>query len=109
MGIALKATLYESACFVCALLIHAIMHKPLLIELDIHVYYVQLGISNDSHVIVYDNNETFGMFSAARLWWMFKVSHNACTADIAHLLKFYLLCIYLYFNFLNRYLLVFTL
>lgn len=33
----------------------------------------KLGISNDSHVIVYDNNETFGMFSAARLWWMFKV------------------------------------
>ena len=31
-------------------------------------------MSNDDHVIVYDNNEEVGMFSAARLWWMFKVN-----------------------------------
>jgi len=30
----------------------------------------QLGIANDSHVIVYDQR---GLFSAARLWWMFRV------------------------------------
>lgn len=35
-------------------------------------YYVRsLGISNDSHVVVYDNNKA-GLFSAPRLWWMFR-------------------------------------
>lgn len=29
-----------------------------------------LGIANDSHVVVYDS---YGLFSAARCWWMFKV------------------------------------
>ena len=29
-----------------------------------------LGIGNDSHVVVYDS---YGLFSAARCWWMFKV------------------------------------
>ena len=33
--------------------------------------HTQLGISNDSRVVVYDNNEMFGMFSAARVWWVF--------------------------------------
>nr|QHX41451.1 thiosulfate/3-mercaptopyruvate sulfurtransferase [Halisarca dujardinii] len=31
----------------------------------------KLGISNDSHVVVYDNNSLFGGFSAARVWFMF--------------------------------------
>ena len=30
----------------------------------------KLGISNDTHVIAYDS---YGLFSAARCWWMFKV------------------------------------
>ena len=34
----------------------------------------QLGISNVTHVIIYDNNATTGMYSAGRVWWMFKVS-----------------------------------
>jgi thiosulfate/3-mercaptopyruvate sulfurtransferase len=29
-----------------------------------------LGISNDSHIVTYDS---YGLFSAARCWWMFKV------------------------------------
>ena len=29
-----------------------------------------LGISNDDHVIVYD---VYGMFSAPRVWWMFRL------------------------------------
>jgi thiosulfate/3-mercaptopyruvate sulfurtransferase len=33
----------------------------------------QLGISNDDHVIVYDNNSNLGMFSAPRVWFMFKL------------------------------------
>ena len=33
----------------------------------------QLGISNDNHVVVYETNTKYGMFSSARLWWMFKV------------------------------------
>jgi len=30
----------------------------------------KLGISNDSHIVVYDSS---GLFSAARVWWTFKV------------------------------------
>lgn len=34
----------------------------------------KLGIDNDTHVIAYDS---YGLFSAARCWWMFKVfGHN---------------------------------
>ncbi|MEO9169454.1 MAG: 3-mercaptopyruvate sulfurtransferase, partial [Aestuariivirga sp.] len=29
-----------------------------------------LGIGNDSHIVVYDS---YGLFSAARCWWMFKI------------------------------------
>jgi thiosulfate/3-mercaptopyruvate sulfurtransferase len=36
-------------------------------------YVGKLGINNDTHVVVYDNNYTFGMFSAPRVWFMFKV------------------------------------
>ncbi|XP_002730393.2 thiosulfate sulfurtransferase-like [Saccoglossus kowalevskii] len=32
-----------------------------------------LGIGNDSHVVVYDNNAKLGMFSAPRAWYMFRV------------------------------------
>jgi thiosulfate/3-mercaptopyruvate sulfurtransferase len=33
----------------------------------------ELGISNDTHVVVYDNNAKFGFYSVGRDWWMFKV------------------------------------
>ena len=33
-----------------------------------------MGVSNDTHVVIYDNNEKFGMYSAGRVWWMFKVT-----------------------------------
>ena len=36
-------------------------------------YVGKLGIDNDSHVVIYDNNSTFGLFSAPRAWWTFKV------------------------------------
>jgi thiosulfate/3-mercaptopyruvate sulfurtransferase len=37
----------------------------------------ELGICNDTHVIVYDNNELFGLLSAQRVWWTFRVfGHN---------------------------------
>ena len=32
----------------------------------------KLGVGNDTHVVVYDNNPTFGMFSAARGWWLLR-------------------------------------
>jgi len=36
--------------------------------------YVQsLGISNDDHIILYDNSERFGLFSAPRAWWLFQL------------------------------------
>ena len=34
----------------------------------------QMGISNDTHVVVYDNHAKFGFYSAGRVWWIFKVS-----------------------------------
>ena len=40
-------------------------------------YVGSLGISNGTHVVVYDNNEKFGLFSAQRVWWTFRVfGHN---------------------------------
>lgn len=40
---------------------------------DFEKYVGNLGINNNTHVIVYDNNETFGVFSCPRVWWTFKV------------------------------------
>ena len=40
-------------------------------------YVGNLGINNSTHVVVYDNNEKFGLFSAQRVWWIFRVfGHN---------------------------------
>jgi len=36
------------------------------------------GISNDSHIVVYD---TQGLFSAARMWWLFK-TFGACKVQV---------------------------
>ena len=33
----------------------------------------KLGVSNNHHVVVYDNNEAAGIFSATRLWWTLRV------------------------------------
>ena len=35
---------------------------------------MQMGIANHNHIIVYDRNEKYGLFSAPRVWWMFRVS-----------------------------------
>ncbi|KAM4750435.1 3-mercaptopyruvate sulfurtransferase-like [Anableps anableps] len=40
-------------------------------------YVGNLGIENDTHVVVYDRSD-FGAFSAPRVWWMFRVfGHNS--------------------------------
>lgn len=40
-------------------------------------YAGKLGINNETHVVLYDNNE-MGLFSAPRVWWTFKIfGHNA--------------------------------
>ncbi|XP_077980540.1 3-mercaptopyruvate sulfurtransferase-like [Glandiceps talaboti] len=36
-------------------------------------YVGKLGVTNDTHVVVYDNNDNFGLFSAPRVWWMFRI------------------------------------
>ena len=36
-------------------------------------YMTLLGVSNDHHVIIYDNSARFGLFSAPRVWWMLRV------------------------------------
>ncbi|XP_029653932.1 thiosulfate sulfurtransferase-like [Octopus sinensis] len=36
-------------------------------------YVSNLGITNSSHVVVYDNWPQIGIFSSPRLWWMFHV------------------------------------
>ncbi|XP_062511061.1 3-mercaptopyruvate sulfurtransferase-like isoform X2 [Corticium candelabrum] len=33
----------------------------------------KLGVLNNHHVVVYDNNEAAGIFSATRLWWTLRV------------------------------------
>ncbi|XP_074649049.1 3-mercaptopyruvate sulfurtransferase-like [Tubulanus polymorphus] len=33
----------------------------------------KLGIGNEDHVVIYDNNPNIGIFSAPRVWWLFKV------------------------------------
>lgn len=39
-------------------------------------YVGDLGIGNDTHVVVYDTSD-FGAFSAPRVWWMFRLfGHN---------------------------------
>lgn len=35
-------------------------------------YVGKLGINNNTHVVVYDNNDTFPVFSAQRVWWTFR-------------------------------------
>uniref|UniRef100_A0A3Q1GXR3 Sulfurtransferase n=1 Tax=Acanthochromis polyacanthus TaxID=80966 RepID=A0A3Q1GXR3_9TELE len=35
-------------------------------------YVGELGVSNDTHVVVYDGSD-FGSFSAPRVWWMFRL------------------------------------
>ncbi|XP_032220318.2 3-mercaptopyruvate sulfurtransferase-like [Nematostella vectensis] len=41
-------------------------------EAEFASYVQNLGITNDSHVVVYDNNEKLGVFSAPRVWWTFR-------------------------------------
>jgi 3-mercaptopyruvate sulfurtransferase SseA len=35
-------------------------------------YCGSIGISNDSHIITYDYDDDFGLFSSPRVWWMFR-------------------------------------
>lgn len=42
----------------------------------------KMGINNDTHVVVYDNNEKFGLYSAGRVWWMFKVFGHASVSIV---------------------------
>ena len=44
---------------------------PTVIEFE--VYVNRLGISNNHHVFVYDGHPQLGIYSAARVWWMFRV------------------------------------
>ncbi|KAK7507157.1 hypothetical protein BaRGS_00001092 [Batillaria attramentaria] len=39
---------------------------------EFEAYVGKLGISNDTHVVVYDNNDKFPLFSAQRVWWTFR-------------------------------------
>ncbi|NXP63662.1 THTM sulfurtransferase, partial [Chloropsis cyanopogon] len=44
---------------------------------DFAEYVGKLGVGNDSHVVVYDGSDQ-GLFSAPRVWWMFRVfGHEA--------------------------------
>ena len=39
---------------------------------DFSNYVRNLGIRSDSHVVLYDNNHKVGLYSAPRVWWMFR-------------------------------------
>ena len=36
-------------------------------------FFLQMGITNETHVVIYDNHTKFGFYSGGRVWWMFKV------------------------------------
>ena len=36
-------------------------------------YVGSLGITNSTHVVLYDNLDSVGVFSAPRAWWMFRI------------------------------------
>ncbi len=38
-----------------------------------HYVSNDLGIDENTHVVVYDNNERYGMLAAPRVWWTFRV------------------------------------
>ena len=41
-------------------------------------YITSLGVSNEHHIVIYDNSAKFGLFSAPRVWWTFRVfGHDA--------------------------------
>ena len=41
-------------------------------------YVGNLGIDNDTHVVVYNDHPSFALFSAPRVWWTFRAfGHNA--------------------------------
>lgn len=48
---------------------------PSAAEFEDHVS--ALGISNDDHVVIYDNNAMLGLFSAPRVWFLFRVFSHA--------------------------------
>ena len=35
-------------------------------------YVGKLGINNNTHIVLYDNHDKFGLFSAQRVWWTFR-------------------------------------
>ncbi|CAH1793790.1 unnamed protein product [Owenia fusiformis] len=39
---------------------------------EFETYVGSLGISNETHVVIYDNHAGLGMFSSPRIWWMFR-------------------------------------
>jgi len=56
---------------------HGIVHTDFSLSLTpSHIHtrtHMQLGVGNEHHVVVYDNNVDFGFFSAPRVWWMMRV------------------------------------
>jgi hypothetical protein len=56
--------IYPFAC----LALYTIAHSAFLS----FVIIVVIGISNDSHIITYDFDDNFGLFSSPRVWWMFR-------------------------------------
>ena len=51
------------------------MHLQSIVHL-LYLLLLQMGIDNDTEIVVYDNNPTLGFYSAGRVWWMFKVCYN---------------------------------
>ena len=56
---------HEDVNVVCEKVLYNLSNEFKLINMS-------LGITNDSHVIAYDNQEDFGVFSSPRVWWTFR-------------------------------------
>ena len=58
-------------CLNSATLYNFILFVNFVTPFDTQEYVSDLGVSNDNHVIIYDDHSKHAVFSAPRLWWMF--------------------------------------
>lgn len=43
-------------------------------------YVGNLGIDNNTHVVIYNNHPTYALYSAPRVWWTFRVFGHNCVS-----------------------------
>ena len=72
----MQKNIFQELCSLISVNVEIKRHVDMLMlpKPEVFADYVgQLGVNSRTHLVVYDNNETFGLFSAQRVWWMFRV------------------------------------